>query len=184
MRSKKHVRLKCGHCGKMFIASQNQAWRSTWASTLNPMGFVCSKQCRALLGVASRKCVQRLSPRKLAYSRVQNAIDYGKLIRPDVCSRCGNNPGRDAMGRSRIEGHHVDHNKPLEVEWLCDSCHKEISPRAHGERCGSAKFTEKQVLRIRKAFKCGMSGHKLASAYGVTPKAIYDIVNRKTWRHI
>jgi len=50
-----------------------------------------------------------------AHWTVGNAIRAGRLIRPDKC----------ACGRGfRIEGHHPDYSKPLEVEWLCAVCHK------------------------------------------------------------
>ena len=43
------------------------------------------------------------------------AIRCGKLIRPDTCSECGK--------KSKPEAHHDDYSKPLEVRWLCRSCH-------------------------------------------------------------
>ena len=45
-----------------------------------------------------------------------NAVRYGKLIRPTNCSRCGT--------RCTPEAHHPDYSKPLDVEWLCRTCHK------------------------------------------------------------
>jgi hypothetical protein len=53
-----------------------------------------------------------------AYNRVARAIRRGELVRPETCSRCG---GR---GKGPIEAHHEDHQKPLDVEWLCSSCHR------------------------------------------------------------
>lgn len=34
---------------------------------------------------------------------------------PEICTRCGK-PGR-------MVAHHSDYSKPLEVEWICHSCH-------------------------------------------------------------
>lgn len=54
--------------------------------------------------------------RKAAASRmVQAAVQGGYLTRPERCSECGK------IGK--IQGHHPDYDKPLEVEWLCPSCH-------------------------------------------------------------
>ena len=44
------------------------------------------------------------------------AIRHGILIRPARCSRC-NQPHR------KIHGHHEDYSKPLDIEWLCATCH-------------------------------------------------------------
>lgn len=165
----------------MFEASHSQERRLKWPSTQRIFGWCCSSKCLSEMGVRSRIVSKRLSPRKLAYSRLNNAVECGKLKRPSTCERCGCDPGVDRLGRSKIEGHHKDHAKALEVEWLCDKCHKAITPRARGERNNASVFTRKQVVAIRRAYKNGYPGYRLAEIYGVTGKAVYDILNRKTW---
>ena len=46
-----------------------------------------------------------------------NAIRDGKLLPANICSVC-NSTGK-------IEKHHDDYTKPLEVRWLCEQCHKQ-----------------------------------------------------------
>lgn len=53
--------------------------------------------------------------RNQARQRLNQAVRHGKAIRPDTCERCG--------AVARVEGHHHDYSKPLEVEWLCRPCH-------------------------------------------------------------
>jgi hypothetical protein len=56
-------------------------------------------------------------PEKIrARSMVSCAIKNGYLTRPDNCSGCDSNKGK-------IEAHHPDYSKPLEVVWLCRKCH-------------------------------------------------------------
>jgi Bacillus phage endonuclease len=43
------------------------------------------------------------------------AVKEGMLIRPSQCSRC--------FKEGKIEAHHEDYMKPLEIIWLCRSCH-------------------------------------------------------------
>ena len=50
-----------------------------------------------------------------AQQAVGRAIKEGKLVRPAKCQRCA----REVF----TEAHHSDYSKPLEVEWLCKSCH-------------------------------------------------------------
>jgi ribosomal protein S27AE len=45
-----------------------------------------------------------------------HAIESGKLSRPNHCSRCG--------GEGEIQAHHADYTLPLEVQWLCRTCHR------------------------------------------------------------
>jgi hypothetical protein len=47
----------------------------------------------------------------------RNAVRDGKVIRADFCSVC--------KSTYKVEGHHDDYTKPLEVRWLCESCHKQ-----------------------------------------------------------
>ena len=52
----------------------------------------------------------------LARNKLRAAVRKGILIRPEACDQCG------GVGQ-RIEAHHRDYDKPLEVEWLCSRCH-------------------------------------------------------------
>jgi len=53
------------------------------------------------------------------------AIQSGKLIRPNFCPVCG-----IAKEVKRIEAHHDDYFRPLEVKWMCSQCHADY----HKER--------------------------------------------------
>jgi hypothetical protein len=53
--------------------------------------------------------------KRAAQNALNNAIRDGKLMKPSICQRC------DVQGR--IQAHHPDYTKPLEVEWLCIECH-------------------------------------------------------------
>jgi glutamate synthase domain-containing protein 2 len=60
----------------------------------------------------SRRYPERLKARELT----RQAIRSGRLVRPKICSIC------DA--ERKIQAHHVDYSKPLEIMWLCVDCHK------------------------------------------------------------
>ena len=54
----------------------------------------------------------------------ESAIKRGVVLRKNVCDFCGEAPVfKD--GRSGVQAHHSDYNKPLDVDWLCQSCHYE-----------------------------------------------------------
>lgn len=50
-----------------------------------------------------------------AHRAVTNAVRSGKLVR-QPCERCG---------EIKSLAHHEDYDKPLEVVWLCQPCHKQ-----------------------------------------------------------
>lgn len=50
--------------------------------------------------------------------RVNDAIKAGKMVRGTVCEMAS----RECKGR--IEGHHQDYSKPLDVQWLCARHHR------------------------------------------------------------
>jgi hypothetical protein len=49
---------------------------------------------------------------------LNRAVQQGIIKRPDSCSACGR--------KTRVHAHHEDYTKPLEVVWLCCSCHRRI----------------------------------------------------------
>ena len=53
--------------------------------------------------------------RSQCHNAVARAVKNGKLL-PQNCERCG---------CEKTVAHHEDYNKPLDVMWLCQPCHKE-----------------------------------------------------------
>lgn len=63
-----------------------------------------------------RKWAANNQDKRAAHVILGNAVQSGKIIKPDNCSSCG----KDGC---RIHGHHEDYTKPLDVIWLCAGCH-------------------------------------------------------------
>lgn len=59
-----------------------------------------------------------------AHNLIDKAVARGRIVRPDACETCGAS-GRFKDGRSAIQAHHDDYNKPMQVRWLCQPCHHE-----------------------------------------------------------
>lgn len=57
-----------------------------------------------------------------AQNTLEQAIERGKVERKRICESCGNS-GIFKDGRTAIQAHHCDYNKPLDVMWLCQKCH-------------------------------------------------------------
>ena len=53
--------------------------------------------------------------RQKAHTAVRSAIRSGSLVK-SPCIRCGN---------EKSVAHHEDYDKPLDVMWLCQPCHKQ-----------------------------------------------------------
>lgn len=56
--------------------------------------------------------------RNAFYVKIKKAIDSGKITRPKFCSICGK--------ECKTVAHHYDYSKPLDVIFVCQSCHKRI----------------------------------------------------------
>jgi len=56
--------------------------------------------------------------KRKAHVRLRYAELRGKTERPKGCSRCG------VIGR--VDAHHEDYGKPIDVVWLCRICHKAV----------------------------------------------------------
>ena len=50
---------------------------------------------------------------------IASALKSGKIKKPTNCSKCGE--------KRKILGHHPDYRFPLEITWLCYSCHAKLN---------------------------------------------------------
>lgn len=55
-----------------------------------------------------------------ARKKVRKALESGRLTKPHHCEHCWDEP-RDT---NNIHAHHEDYSKPLDVMWLCATCHQ------------------------------------------------------------
>ena len=68
--------------------------------------------------IAINKSIEKYQDKQNARLKVAQARKTGKLIKPTCCSKCNT--------ETKIEGHHEDYTKPLEVIWVCRSCHRQL----------------------------------------------------------
>lgn len=66
---------------------------------------------------AKKRHAEKNRAKKVVSQMVNNAVRDGKLKKLYVCQSC-NKTG------CRIEGHHDDYRYPMDVRWLCSSCHR------------------------------------------------------------
>ena len=67
---------------------------------------------------AKRKWMENNTVKRAAHIIFGNALRDGKMTRPSHCQGCGD--------KCNPHGHHEDYSKPLDVVWLCPSCHKTV----------------------------------------------------------
>jgi hypothetical protein len=86
----------------------NRRWRSANREKVSAWGT---------RGQGSRG--QQVAPEKRrAHWAVDNAVRRGHIARPDRCSLC------DSV--AKVQAHHADYSKPMEITWLCQRCHQRL----------------------------------------------------------
>jgi hypothetical protein len=58
-----------------------------------------------------------------AHNVLNYCVRTERIERPKQCPVCGR--------YAKLDAHHHDYNKPLDVEWLCKSCHKSTKQEEH-----------------------------------------------------
>lgn len=71
-----------------------------------------------LCNAAKNKYTKENPKKRRVHNAVNNAVRDGILKKPTSCECC-------KKYSNRINAHHCDYNKPLDVMWLCQSCHSE-----------------------------------------------------------
>lgn len=57
--------------------------------------------------------------RRRAHAALHSALNRGVIVKPRVCQDCHVEPEDPFL----LRAHHPDHSAPLDVEWLCSTCH-------------------------------------------------------------
>ncbi len=90
-------------------------------------------RCRTCSNEASREEAQ-LNPNKVLARIKKSQLKYPERI---IARNAVNNALRDGRlekkpcecGEIKVQGHHEDYSKLLDVEWLCTKCHNKLETR-------------------------------------------------------
>jgi hypothetical protein len=74
----------------------------------------------------AKKYKDRFPNKTNAWNILKEAIRINKINKPNECSMCNKN-------NINIIGHHKDYDKPLDVIWVCEICHKELHKNINKE---------------------------------------------------
>lgn len=70
--------------------------------------------------IVANKIQQLKFPEKhKARSLLRKAVYEKRISKPKICDLC-------MIESNRIEGHHEDYSRPLDVKWLCVKCHRNL----------------------------------------------------------
>lgn len=108
---------KCKTCARADVRA-NRLSRHEYYMEYDRKRFKEQPQRKELAAKILRRSRERWPHKWKARSAVARAIKDERLFRPERCSKCG-------TSERRIEAHHDDYSKPLEVRWLCSLCHKQ-----------------------------------------------------------
>lgn len=109
---------------------------------------------------------------KRAQKVVDAALKCGALTNPGVCFGCG-----CKAEERRIEAHHHDYSKPLDVVWLCTTCHRQLDAQRR-VREGKSPYGMGNGANVLDVFTANdlptpyCSPAELAKAVGVSPQTI------------
>lgn len=104
-------------------------------------------------------------------------VDPGELF---VCHHCDNppctNPEHHFLGTA------ADNNADRDKKRRAGSTKGRTF--IQGEKMGSSKMLEPQILRIRALARAGIKLGVIAATYNLAPNTVSNIVARKSWKHL
>lgn len=122
------VNTRCKECHKAKVRA-NRAERADYYRTYDAYRYqhdpkvkkrreryAKTEAGKASLSAARKKWIKENAEKNACHTILNNAVRDGRAFKPSACQACG-------ATNCRIEGHHIDYTKPLDVKWLCRSCH-------------------------------------------------------------
>jgi hypothetical protein len=121
-----NIRIYCKECVREIckdntknkwekLAKANRKYRLTHLEQMTERNKIYRESNKENIA-KKRKIRESIHPEKVqGKNAIAIAVRSGKIIRPSLCYFCGIDCKPDA--------HHPDYNKPLDVLWLCKSCH-------------------------------------------------------------
>lgn len=113
---------RCKECDKEFSKQQYYKRREKILVNKNEYYYENYKKIRARQNARS-KIMWKIDYEKnrgkvKAREKLNYYVDKGYILRPKKCMKCKKS--------GKIEAHHKDYSKPLEVDWLCKQCHEKV----------------------------------------------------------
>lgn len=119
---------------KEIISARNRAYRDNNKEKIKACQrkYMTTDKHKESNRIASKKYAEGNKEKKEAHRAVHMLIDKGLMEKADICEKCG--------AENNIHAHHDDYSKPLEIRWLCGTCH-----RGWHKEFGSG-LTEKDIM--------------------------------------
>lgn len=135
----KHSQMADGHLNKCKACTKRDAALNYQSNFARYQEYERKRFNTPERKAKSRKYIRnhRLqNPEKnLARSRIAYAVRSGKL-QPKPCQVCGTT--------EKVEAHHPDYSKPLDVQWLCFTHHREAHRQATGSMRAQQHLIEQE----------------------------------------
>ena len=118
-------KLRCDWCKKKSPENEISSWKQTHHLGIQRICRTCSRNNRRkyrstakgrdVENKASKQAYQKHRHKWIARAKIRYVVKIGVIKKPKKCEVC--------KKVKPTQGHHKDYNKPLEVIWLCTSCH-------------------------------------------------------------
>lgn len=112
-----HKQMKDGHLNKCKLCARNDSRKHRSLNIEKIRNYDRSRGNRQSIEYI-KNYKERYPKKYKAKIITNNAVRDGKITKLYYCTEC-------RVENKRIYGHHDDYNKPLEVRWLCQACHKQ-----------------------------------------------------------
>jgi hypothetical protein len=124
-----YAKRKCKQCFKDYRIKYEATHRDIIRAKSNRM-YHKHREARILKGLygngakkdqadqVNAEWIKNNREKRNASANLRYAVAMGRVVKPDACEICNR--------RRSLQGHHRDYSKPLEVQWLCVSCHRLI----------------------------------------------------------